>query len=123
MPAPAISVENIAKRYVLGSQIGFVSENFNTQILRMLRRKPPTPEQQKEEFWALRHVSLEVQQGEVVGLIGRNGAGKSTLMKLLARIAYPTEGMIRIVGRVGTLLEVGTGFHPELSGRENVYLS
>src|SRR6202795_4479002 len=85
--------------------------------MKMLRR----PKQ--EVFWALRDVSLEVREGEVLGLIGRNGAGKTTLLKILSRITRPTTGYAEIRGRVGSLLEVGTGFHPELTGRENVYLS
>jgi lipopolysaccharide transport system ATP-binding protein len=108
----SIRVEGLGKRYRLG---GASTDLLSERIGRRASRG--------EDFWALRGVDLEVRRGEVVGLVGRNGAGKSTLLKCLSRITPPTEGRIELDGRVGTLLEVGTGFHPELSGRENVYLS
>ncbi|WP_309711420.1 ABC transporter ATP-binding protein [Armatimonas sp.] len=113
-----VGVSKLGKRYKIaprGTRPGTLTEN----ILATLRGKQPP----KEDFWAVREVSFEVHQGEVVGLIGHNGAGKSTLLKLLSRITEPTEGQIALYGRVGSLLEVGTGFHPELTGRENVFMN
>src|SRR5258708_8527391 len=121
-----IQAEGLGKRYRRppaegkGAQAETLRELF-TQALhsRMgLLRRP-----KQENFWALKDVSLEVREGEVLGLIGRNGAGKTTLLKILSRITRPTEGWAEIRGRVRSLLEVGTGFHPELTGRENTYLS
>lgn len=117
-----IRVENIGKRYRVGElEAGGMLRDKLASALRnpaaLLRRTP------RDEFWALRDISFEVKQGEVVGLIGRNGAGKSTLLKVLSRITGPTVGEAVIRGRCGSLLEVGTGFHPELTGRENVFLN
>ena len=94
-----------------------------TQWSAPLRNPHVAAPTKKEDFWALKDVSFEVKQGDVVGIIGRNGAGKSTLLKILSRITEPTEGRARIRGRMGSLLEVGAGFHPELTGRENLYLN
>jgi homopolymeric O-antigen transport system ATP-binding protein len=118
----AIRAEGLGKRYRIGQhQREAALRNVIGPILRapwkLLQRE------KKEIFWALKDASLEVKYGEVLGLIGRNGAGKTTLMKILSRITRPTKGWAEIYGRVGSLLEVGTGFHPELSGRDNVYLS
>jgi ABC-type polysaccharide/polyol phosphate transport system ATPase subunit len=112
-----IEVEHVGKRYPLGAQY-YVNLRESLSSAVKLRRG-----RDRRELWALRDVSFAVDEGEVVGVIGRNGAGKSTLLKILARVTRPTEGVARMRGRIGPLLEVGTGFHPELSGRENIYLN
>jgi lipopolysaccharide transport system ATP-binding protein len=121
MPTPIIDVHDVGKRYRLG-QISRTSFRDEFQgIINRLSGREQAPD--ASEFWALKDVNFTVQTGEVLGLIGRNGAGKSTLLKILSRITKPTTGRIIIRGRVASLLEVGTGFHPELTGRENVFLN
>lgn len=123
----AIAIEKLGKRYdvdrLRNPQDGLrhIIENALRSPVSAFRNGLHA--KRKKEFWALREVSLQIQRGEVVGVIGRNGAGKSTMLKLLSRITVPTEGRIRISGRVACLLEVGTGFHPELTGRENIFLN
>src|ERR1700719_4248930 len=118
----AVSVVGLSKFYSVAtrpSEIGDPGQLALPQRRRRLRRNRV----RREDFWALRDVSFELAQGEVLGVIGANGAGKSTLLKILARITDPTEGQAEIRGRVGSLLEVGTGFHPDLPGRDNVFLN
>lgn len=124
----AISVQNLSKMYRIGRQQArykrfteTVMETVLASVRRLRDLRKPLPA--TETLWALKNVSFDVKEGEVVGIIGRNGAGKSTLLKVLSRITEPTEGEVRIRGRIGSLLEVGTGFHPELTGRENIYLN
>ena len=126
----AICVENLGKLYRIGegpryTQLREKLTNLIQSPFRALHRRiTSAPEQQPEKWlWALRNLSFEIKRGELVGIIGRNGAGKSTLLKVLSRITEPTEGYAKMHGRVGSLLEVGTGFHPELTGRENIYLN
>lgn len=129
MGSAVIAVDNLSKRYQIGHQRskddGFrhVVENALRAPIKWMLGRREQRRRLKEEFWALRDVSFDIHKGDVVGIIGRNGAGKSTLLKILSRITEPTNGRIAINGRVASLLEVGTGFHPELTGRENIFLN
>src|SRR6267142_5417493 len=123
---PIVRVENLGKEYRIGSrEAGYdtlresIVEAVRAPFERLRRRNGKVG----ETIWALKGVSFEVAPGEVVGIIGRNGAGKSTLLKILSRITKPTKGRVQLNGRVGSLLEVGTGFHSELTGRENIFLN
>src|SRR5271157_3532088 len=125
----AIAIQNLGKCYRIshnaprGSYKTLRESLVDAAAMPLRRLRGQRRAHSVEDFWALRHIDLEIAQGDVVGIIGRNGAGKSTRLKILSRIAKPTTGRAEIFGRVGSLLEVGTGFHPELTGRENVYLN
>ncbi len=124
MNSTAISAEHLSKEYNIGARQqrhNTLRDHLSSRLRSLARRKGRAAANNK--FWALRDVSFTVPRGEIMGFVGRNGAGKSTLLKLLSRITDPTDGLARIYGRVGSLLEVGTGFHSELTGRENIYLS
>jgi lipopolysaccharide transport system ATP-binding protein len=130
-----IQVEGLGKKYVIShlarreryvalrDVLARSARNLGRSAVDLLRGRPMLAGDEAEEFWALRNISFEVRRGEVLGIVGRNGAGKSTLLKILSRITEPSEGRVIIAGRVASLLEVGTGFHPELTGRENIYLN
>src|SRR6201984_3058326 len=136
MSKTVITVENLSKSYLVGHESGQregytalrdviarEARNFARKAIDVLHGRQIVEGDEVEEFWALKNVSFRVEEGKVLGIIGRNGAGKSTLLKVLSRITEPSQGRVVLRGRVASLLEVGTGFHPELTGRENIFLN
>jgi lipopolysaccharide transport system ATP-binding protein len=119
---PIISAHNLGKKYVLKDSPTAHYRNLKEQLMQWIQRSN-TQKSLRREFWALHDINFSISPGQTVGLVGSNGSGKSTLLKILARVTRPTLGRVEIYGRVSALLEVGTGFHPELSGRENIFLS
>ncbi len=117
-----LRIENISKKYVLNNK-GKSNDDLRDTLTGWSKKIfKPGGKEEKTDFWALKDISFEVQQGDRLGLVGANGAGKSTLLKILSQITAPTTGSVKIKGRMASLLEVGTGFHPELTGRENIFL-
>ncbi len=124
MSEPIIKVEGLSKQYILNKSLEPETDLLTGKLIAGLRNlKNAAKKKETQDFWALKDVSFDVKQGDRVGIIGRNGAGKSTLLKILSRITPPTKGRIELNGRIASLLEVGTGFHADLSGRENIYLN
>jgi lipopolysaccharide transport system ATP-binding protein len=119
----AIRLSEVSKSYKLGEAQGSLRDAVNAWVGRIIHRRQTHARDAREEMWALKDVTFNVEQGEIVGLIGANGAGKTTTLKLLTGVTKPTMGQITVNGRIGSLIELGAGFHPDLTGRENIYLN
>jgi len=126
---PIIKVENLSKQYTISTRVeshlryDTLRESMVTAVKKSFKRFTDNGHEESETLWALKDINFEVSPGEVMGIIGHNGAGKSTLLQIMSRIIEPTSGSVQLYGQVGSLLEIGTGFHPDLTGRENVYLN
>ena len=122
MKKTVLSIENLSKKYTLGLINNQTLYQDLNDYWHKIRKKEYTSKS-TSEIWALKNINLKINQGDIVGLIGSNGAGKSTLLKILSRITSPTDGLVKVKGRIASLLEVGTGFHPDLTGKENIFLN